>query len=154
MFTTKVNNASRWLEVGGIGFQPSEIAKGVLIATTAMILSSMRDEAGAQRRAFKWIMGVSMVICALIVPENFSTAAMTFLVILVMMFIGGIPWKQLGTLLGIIVIAGAGLFSFLRFAPDSTTESMSEWPGLHRLPTWPVVYAGMGIYRRMRRITT
>ena len=126
MFTTKVNNASRWLEVGGIGFQPSEIAKGVLIATTAMILSSMRDEAGAQRRAFKWIMGVSMVICALIVPENFSTAAMTFLVILVMMFIGGIPWKQLGTLLGIIVIAGAGLFSFLRFAPDSTTVTMSE----------------------------
>lgn len=55
MFTTKVNKASRWLEVGGIGFQPSEIAKGVLIATTAMILSSMRDEAGAQRRAFKWL---------------------------------------------------------------------------------------------------
>ncbi len=47
MFTTKVNNASRWLEVGGIGFQPSEIAKGVLIATTAMILSSMRRGRGA-----------------------------------------------------------------------------------------------------------
>ena len=144
MFTTKVNNASRWLEVGGIGFQPSEIAKGVLIATTAMILSSMRDEAGAQRRAFKWIMGVSVVICLLIVPENFSTAAMTFLVILVMMFIGGIPWKQLGTLLGIIVIAGASLFSFLRFAPDSTIESMSDWPGLHRLPTWASRVRGHG----------
>ncbi len=136
MFTTKVNNAGRWIEMGGIGFQPSEIAKGVLIATTAMILSSMRDEAGAQRRAFKWIMSVSAMICLLIVPENFSTAAMTFLVILIMMFIGGIPWKQLGSLFGIIVIAGAGLFSFFRFAPDSTIESMSEWPGLHRLPTW------------------
>ena len=122
MFTTKVNNASRWLEVGGIGFQPSEIAKGVLIATTAMILSSMRDEAGAQRRAFKWIMGVSVVICLLIVPENFSTAAMTFLVILVMMFIGGIPC----------------------FAPDSTIESMSDWPGLHRLPTWASRVRGHG----------
>ena len=112
MFTTKVNNASRWLEVGGIGFQPSEIAKGVLIATTAMILSSMRDEAGAQRRAFKWIMGVSVVICLLIVPENFSTAAMTFLVILVMMFIGGIPWKQLGTLLGLSLLPEPVCFIF------------------------------------------
>ena len=144
MFSDKVNNASRWYEVGGIGFQPSEIAKGVLVATTAMILSSMRDEAGAQRRAFRWILGVSGVICLLIAPENFSTAAMTFLVVLVMMFIGGIPWKQLGTLLGIIVIAGASLFSFLRFAPDSTIASMSEWPGLHRLPTWASRVQGHG----------
>ncbi|MCD8319003.1 MAG: FtsW/RodA/SpoVE family cell cycle protein [Paraprevotella sp.] len=136
MFTAKVNNASRWLEVGGIGFQPSEIAKGVLVATTAMILSSMRDEAGAQRRAFKWIMGMVVLICGLIVPENFSTAAMTFLVVMVMMFIGGIPWKQLGTLTGIIVIVGASLFAFLRLAPDSTLDSLSEMPGLHRLPTW------------------
>ncbi len=144
MFTTKVNNASRWLEVGGIGFQPSEIAKGVLIAATAIILSSMRDEAGAQRRAFKWIMFLSALICLLIVPENFSTAAMTFLVILIMMFIGGIPWKQLGALLGVIVISGAGLFSFLRFAPESTIDTMSEWPGLHRLPTWVGRLQGQG----------
>lgn len=136
LFTSKVNNASRWLEVGGIGFQPSEIAKGVLITTTAMILSSMRDEKGAQKRAFKWIMGVSGVICLLIAPENFSTAAMTFLVVLLMMFIGGIPWKQLGTLLGVIVVTGSCLFSFLRFAPDSTLKAMMDMPGLHRVPTW------------------
>lgn len=136
MFTSKVNNASRWLEVGGIGFQPSEIAKGVLIASTAMILSSMRDETGAQMRAFKWIMGLVVVICGLIVPENFSTAAMTFLVVLMMMFIGGIPWKQLGTLLGVMVVSGAFAISFLRLAPDDTIQSMSNLPGLHRLPTW------------------
>ena len=44
MFTEKVNNASRWFEVAGITFQPSELAKGVLVTTTAMILSSMRNE--------------------------------------------------------------------------------------------------------------
>ncbi len=136
MFSAKVNNASRWLEVGGVGFQPSEIAKGVLIVTTAMILSNMQDEVGAQKRAFKWILGMSFVICGLIVPENFSTAGMTFLVVLMMMFVGRIPWKQLGTLLGIIVVTGTCLFSFLRFAPDDTIQSMSDLPGLHRLPTW------------------
>lgn len=136
MFTEKVNNASRWLEVGGVGFQPSEIAKGVLVVTTAMILSSMRDENGVQRRAFKWIMAITVFICLLIVPENFSTAALTFLVVLLMMFVGGIPWKQLGTLLGILVIAGAALFTFLRFAPDTTIEAVGELPLMHRVPTW------------------
>ena len=136
MFTEKVNNASRWLEVGGVGFQPSELAKGVLVTTVAMILASMRDEAGAQRRAFKWIMGMAVLICGLIAPENFSTAAMTFLVVLIMMFVGGIPWKQLGTLLGGLAVVGTALFVFLRFAPPSTIEAAGHLPLLHRMPTW------------------
>lgn len=140
MFMPKLNNASRWLW----GFQPSELGKAVLVATVALILASMRDEVGAQRRAFKWILGVSVVICGLIVPENFSTAALTFLVVLLMMFVGGIPWKQLGSLVGIIVIAGACLFTFFRFAPDSTLSTMSELPGLHRLPTWANRVRGHG----------
>lgn len=144
MFTAKVNNASRWVAYAGISFQPSEIAKGVLIATVAMILSSMRDEKGAQKSAFKWVLVITAVICGLIAPENFSTAAMTFLVVLVMMFVGGVPWKQLGTLLGIMVISGACLFSFLRYAPDSTIDSCSELPGMHRLPTWASRVRGSG----------
>ena len=144
MFTAKVNNASRWVACAGISFQPSEIAKGVLIATVAMILSSMRDDKGAQKSAFKWVLVITAVICGLIAPENFSTAAMTFLVVLVMMFVGGVPWKQLGTLLGIMVISGACLFSFLRYAPDSTIDSCSELPGMHRLPTWASRVRGSG----------
>lgn len=140
MFMPKLNNASRWLW----GFQPSEFGKAVLVATVALILASMRDEVGAQRRAFKWILGVSVVICGLIVPENFSTAGLAFLVVLLMMFVGGIPWKQLGSLVGIIVIAGACLFTFFRFAPDSTLSTLSECPGLHRLPTWANRVRGHG----------
>lgn len=144
MFTAKVNNASRWVAYAGVSFQPSEIAKGVLIATVAMILSSMRDEKGARESAFKWVLVIAAVICGLIAPENFSTAAMTFLVVLVMMFVGGVPWKQLGTLLGIIVISGTCLFSFLRYAPDSTIDSCSNLPGMHRLPTWASRVRGSG----------
>ncbi len=140
MFMPKLNNASRWLW----GFQPSEFGKAVLVVTVALILASMRDEVGAQRRAFKWILGVSVVICGLIVPENFSTAGLAFLVVLLMMFVGGIPWKQLGSLVGIIVIAGACLFTFFRFAPDSTLSTLSECPGLHRLPTWANRVRGHG----------
>lgn len=136
MFTEKVNNASRWLEVAGVGFQPSELAKGVLITTVAMILASMRDEKGAQWRAFKWIMIMAVLICGLIVPENFSTAAMTFLVVLIMMFVGGVPWKQLGSLLGGLTVAGAALFVFLAYAPSSTLKTVGELPLLHRVPTW------------------
>ncbi len=136
MFTEKVNNASRWFEYAGITFQPSELAKGVLVAATAMILSSMRDEAGAQKRAFNYILCITLIICGLIAPENFSTAAMTFLVILIMMFIGGIPWKQLGLLVGVLVIAATSFFSFLTMASDETLGAIGKMPGMHRVPTW------------------
>lgn len=136
LFSERVNNASRWLEIGGIGFQPSEIAKVVLIVTVAMILSGMRNEHGAQTRAFKWVLGITSLFCLLIVPENFSTAGIIFLVILMMMFVGEVRWVQLGTLLGIIFICAAALIVLLRFTTPKTITSLSELPGLHRLPTW------------------
>lgn len=136
LFAEKVNNASRWLEIGGIGFQPSEIAKVVLAVTVAMILSSMRDERGAQTRGFWWTLCVTGLFCLLIVPENFSTAGIMFLVVMMMMFVGEVRWVQLGTLLGILFICAAALVTFLRFTPDATVARLSEMPGLHRLPTW------------------
>lgn len=136
LFTKGTNGASRWLGYGGISFQPSEIAKGALIAATALILSSMRDEKGVQKDAFKWIMIMTAAICGLIVPENFSTAGITFLVILFMMFVGQVPWKQLGTLLGLLAIIGATGYSAIRYTPDETIKELGEIRALRRLPTW------------------
>ena len=135
-FTEKVNNASRWLEYGGVTFQPSELAKGVLITTVAMVLSSMKEEAQSQKQTFKIILVLSIVICGFIAPENFSTAAMTFLVVLIMMFVGRIPWKYLGSLIGILALAGGMAYAFLTLTPENTIKNLGEKPGLHRLPTW------------------
>ena len=132
----KVNNASRWLEYGGVTFQPSELAKGVLITTVAMVLSSMKEEAQSQKQTFKIILVLSIVICGFIAPENFSTAAMTFLVVLIMMFVGRIPWKYLGSLIGILALAGGMAYAFLTLTPENTIKNLGEKPGLHRLPTW------------------
>lgn len=97
------NGAQRWIPVLGMQFQPSEIAKGSLVLATAQILSAMQTEHGADRRAFKYI----LVLCAFIVPlimvENLSTAALLCAVIFMMMLIGRVPGKQLGTLFGICV---------------------------------------------------
>lgn len=144
MATTKVNGASRWLEVAGVGFQPSELAKGALVAAVALILSSMRDEKGATKRAFKVVMWFTVIICALIMPENFSTAAMTFIVVLIMMFVAGVPWKPFGLLLGLLIVGGVSLYSFFKFTPPETMAKISELPMLHRTTTWQNRIKGSG----------
>lgn len=132
MFMPKVNNASRWLW----GFQPSELAKFVLVVTTAFILSSTRDDQASKKSAFKLLLVITGVICGLIAPENFSTAGMTAIVVGMMMLVGKMPKKEMNVLMGSIVIVGAMGYGFLRFAPVSTIETVSEVPGLHRVETW------------------
>ena len=125
-FSGSLNDTNRWMSIAGISFQPSEIAKGSLVVVVAWILSVMRDERGATAAAFKWIMGFSVIICGLIVSENLSTAMLTFMVVLLMMFVGGIPWKYLGSLVGILAIAGSLGYSILRFTPDTTLAQLEQ----------------------------
>ena len=131
-----LNDTNRWLSVGGFSFQPSEIAKGSLVVVVAWLLSVMRNEKGATSQAFKWIMGFSIIICGLIVKENLSTAMFTIIVILMMMFVGNVPWKQLGALIGFLAIVGSAGYSVLAFTPEETLEKVSTYPVLKRLPTW------------------
>ena len=101
---TKVGDAGRWINLFGFTFQPSEIAKGTIVLAVAQILAAMQRENGADKKAFKWILSITLPACLLIGLENLSTAAMLFAVVFLMMFIGLVSLKQLGKLAGIIII--------------------------------------------------
>lgn len=95
------NGASRWIEVMGIQLQPSELGKGALVLAVAQILSAMQTEAGAAKKAFKYILFLSAAIIIPISFENLSTALLASLTVLLMMFVGRVPLKQIGKLLGV-----------------------------------------------------
>ena len=97
-----INGANRVIEIPGFTFQPSEIAKGTMILAEAQILSAMQRENGADKDAFKYILWLAIPIVCLIGLENLSTAAMLFGIVIIMMYIGRVPYKQLGKLVGII----------------------------------------------------
>ena len=101
---TKVGDAGRWINLFGFTFQPSEIAKGTIVLAVAQILAAMQRENGADKKAFKWILSITIPACLLIGLENLSTAAMLFAVVFLMMFIGLVSLKQLGKLAGVIII--------------------------------------------------
>ena len=122
------NGASRWIDWGFVQFQPSEIAKGSVVLSVALILSRLQREGGADRRAFKIIMIVLGFPLALIVTENLSTAGLLFGVVFIMMFIGRVPLTQLGKLLGVIALIGTVVGVLTFFSTDV--------PGVHRLETW------------------
>lgn len=99
MIGTKENDAARWIKLFGIiPLQPSEIAKGTMVLATAHILSQLQTPSGAHPKAFKYVMLTAGVLILLVLPENFSTAALMMVVVFLMMIIGRVPLKQLGYL--------------------------------------------------------
>ena len=81
------NDASRWIGIMGFTVQPSEIAKGTIVLTVAQILAAMQRENGADKKAFKWILWITIPICLAIGVENLSTAALLFAVVFLMMLL-------------------------------------------------------------------
>ena len=99
-----INGANRVISLFGFTFQPSEIAKGTIVLVVAQILSAMQHENGADKKAFKWILWFTIPTCVLIGLENLSTAALLFAVVILMMFIGLVPMRQLVKLVGILAV--------------------------------------------------
>ena len=101
-----INGANRVIQLPGFTFQPSEIAKGTMVLTAAQILSAMQreDESGADPKAMKYVLCLVVPATLLIGLENLSTACLLFAVIVVMMFIARVPLKQMGKLMGVLVL--------------------------------------------------
>ena len=152
------NGANRWITLAGLQFQPSELAKGALVLAVAQVLSAMQTDHGADRKAFKYIMLLSSGIILLILFENLSTAMLIALTVILMMFVGRVPLKQLGRLVGIIALFGVLALSLVMLVGDDkkveddlpdkqnlTEQTVAaqpkESPGfigktLHRADTW------------------
>ena len=107
---TEQAGAARWIEIGGFQFQPSEVAKLSLIIVIADQIERLQNEE-KQNKYFWYVIGVIVFTCGMIFTENFSTAAILFVITMTMMWIGEINWKKLG-----VVVAGVvGAVMFILF---------------------------------------
>ena len=120
------NDASRWISIMGFTIQPSEIAKGTIVLAVAQILSAMQRETGADKKAFKWILWITVPACLAIGVENLSTGALLFFVVLLMMFIGQVPMRQLGKLTAVLMAAGILAVSAVMIVGDSSKADNNQ----------------------------
>ena len=86
--------ASRWMAIGSFQFQPSEAAKLSLIIVIADQIERMQN-IETQNKHFWYVMGVVLFTCGMIFTENFSTAAILFIIVITMMWIAEINWRKL-----------------------------------------------------------
>lgn len=133
----KTNDAGRWISIGFIRFQPSEIAKLCLVGFSCFILSSLRDKEGASMMGLKIVALVSFITILLIVTENASTALIIAVVIFGICFYAQVRKK---ILIGTLCIGLGGIASVFAIAYSIPEKTLTEWQAseglLHRVPTW------------------
>lgn len=125
---TNLNNASRWLVIPVINqsFQTSDLAKIGLIMFLARMLSQREMELKDFKKGFLSLIVPVLLVCMLILPANFSTAAVIFVVAVLMMFVAGVPFLHLMSLIPAGITIAAAVFLVTLISPD-VFPRMSTW---------------------------
>jgi len=107
-----INEASRWLEIPIIGLriQTSDLAKVALVIYLARGLTVYQHDLDNFRLVTIRLVAPIALVCLLIMSENLSTALMIFMISMIILFIGRVPFKFL------MAYAGMGLVAVLLFA--------------------------------------
>jgi cell division protein FtsW len=116
---TNLNEANRWLTVPivNLTFQSSDVAKLFLIMYLARILSKKQELVQDFRKGFLPVIIPVALVTVLILPANFSTAAILFVTCMVLMFIGRISMKYMVSLIGLGILAIVLIFALSKTFP-------------------------------------
>ncbi len=124
-----VSNAARWIKIPFLGwtFQTSAFASIVLMVYLARTLSKRsKEDLKDFKKTFLPLIAPILIICGLILPANFSTAALVFAVAILVLFMGGYSLKNLGIILGSGIV-GLGLFILLVMAFPNISNRVETW---------------------------
>ena len=92
----KVHGARRWLRVGPVTFQPSELAKLALILLAAGFLSQGKTDSMQDLRRFGLTVAATAALAGLVVIEpDFGTACLLGAIGAAIMFVAGVRWRFL-----------------------------------------------------------
>ncbi|PKA99243.1 cell division protein FtsW [Flavobacteriaceae bacterium MAR_2009_75] len=121
-------NASRWISIPLVGgFQPSNLAAVVLMIYVARYLSKVRDKKVGFKESIVPLWLPVFVVIVLILPANFSTAAIIFTMVLLLCFLGGYPIKYLLGIVGTGVICLAFFVLTAKAAPGLFPNRVDTW---------------------------
>ncbi|MFZ4462304.1 MAG: FtsW/RodA/SpoVE family cell cycle protein [Bacteroidales bacterium] len=128
IFGLNLNDAKRVLPLPfNLTFQTSDLAKLTLIIYLAFLLTKKQDYIKDFRSAFVPIMLPVLMVVFLILPANFSTAAMIFATSIVLMYVGRVNLKYIFSLVGIGIVALSLFILVLMQMPVDKQGRLGTW---------------------------
>lgn len=127
-----VNNATRWINIAGIQFQPSDLTKIILILFFAGLFSKNEDRLNTLRFILFSLVLLAVPLILILREPDLSTTIATALVFCVIIFSAGLSGKIIGGIL-LVAVPTITLFFNRILQPGQTL-----WNGyqLRRILAW------------------
>ena len=122
-------NASRWIRIPfvGVTFQTSTLAAVVLMAYVARYLSKIKDQTVSFKETLLPLWLPVFLVLMLILPANFSTAAIIFSMVMMLVFLGGYPLRHIAVVLGTGLLVLTFFILFAKAFPGMFPNRVDTW---------------------------
>jgi cell division protein FtsW len=125
LFSAPVNGTRRWFGVGGLGIQPSELAKIACVFFTALILERRMhriDDLSYSLLPIGVIVG--LVVALILLQPDFGTSVSLVMVVAVMIFAAGLHYRYF---VGLALAALPAIYLVLVAAPYRRRRLLAFW---------------------------
>ena len=125
LFSAPINGTRRWFAVGGLGIQPSELAKVACVFFTALMLERRMhriDDLSYSLLPIGLILG--LVVALILLQPDFGTSISLALVVAVMVFAAGLHYRYF---VGLALAALPAIYIVLVSAPYRRRRLLAFW---------------------------
>lgn len=122
------SNFKRWIPIGPLTFQPSDLAKFTIILTLACYISDYYRHMKTFKYGILYPLGIIAIFCGLIVLEHhMSCTILMFFIGASLMFAGGSDWKLFAFGLGVLVLVVFMVVTFPELLENYAGERITAW---------------------------
>lgn len=127
-YHTNVQNFKRWIPLGSVTVQPSDLAKFTIILTLAVYISKYYKKMKTMKYGILIPIGIIAIFCGLIYLEHhLSCTILMFFIGACLMFAGGSDWKLFAFGLAVIVLLGFLVVSFPTLIENYAGKRIVAW---------------------------
>lgn len=106
-----INGSERWIDLGPVQFQPSEMAKLLTVLTLSAYYSNNADRITEARVFFTGLGHIAIPMVLILKQPHFGAATVIFVIWISVSLAARIPWKYIaGTLVAIVAVVGLALY--------------------------------------------
>ena len=150
LFGETRNNATRWLNLGFVQFQPSDLTKILMILFYAKFLMEREDSIKNPKTIIQGVALILPSLALIYMQPNLSTTLCIAALFCALMYMGGLSYKLIGTILAVIVPA---FIILLVIAVQPNQPFLKDYQQ-ERILAWlePEEYADSASYQQLNSV--
>ena len=119
--------ATRWIQLGPLSFQPSEVAKLAVILTFAAMISQYKDRMKTVRGLLPFAAILGFLVLTLIFQRHLSGIVIICALAAAMLFLGGVQLRWFALGLAAVAVFGFVYLNFMDYASARITAWQDPW---------------------------